>query len=75
MTVKYYESLKKPVAVKNLKIGFQVFNFSRYRMDLFFAVAIRRKNIHSQRAHTTVKFPESHFSHYYSSSHIEKPRK
>ena len=35
MTVKYYESLKKPVAVKNLKIGFQVFNFSRYRMDLF----------------------------------------
>ena len=78
MTVVYYKILRKTVAVKNLKIVFQVVNFSRYSMDLFFRqlhVAIRKINIHSQRAHTTAKFLESYFSHYCSSSHIEKPRK
>ena len=65
---------RKIVAVKNLKIGFQVVNFSRYRMDSFFRqlrAAIRRTNIHSQRGHATAKFLESYCSHYCSSSHIE----
>ena len=78
MTVVYYKILRKTVAVKNLKIVFQVVNFSRYRMDLFFRqlrVTIRRINIHSQWGHTTAKFLESYFNHYCSSSHIEKPRK
>ena len=55
------------------KLSFQVVNFSRYRMDLFFRqlrVAIRRINFRSQGAHTTEKFLESYFSHYFSSSHI-----
>ena len=73
MTFVHYEVLRKTVAVKNLKISFQVVNFSRYRMDLFFRqlrVAIRRINFRSQGAHTTEKFLESYFSHYFASSHI-----
>ena len=61
MAVVYYEILRKLVAVKNLKIGFQVVKFSRCRMDLFFMhlrVSIRKINIHSQRRHTTAKFLE-----------------
>ena len=49
MAVVYYEILRKTVAVKKLRIGFQVVNFSRCGVDLFFMqfrVAIRRVNIH-----------------------------
>ena len=66
-TVAYNKILRKTVAVKNLKIGFQVF-----RQLL---VAIRKVNIHSQRGHITAKFSESYFSQFSSSSDIEKIRK